>query len=50
METVYCPKCKKRLIRLEPYNSDNEYEFWCDKCDIDILITDNKKEKEKEND
>ena len=42
MKTVYCPKCGKQLIRLEPYESDDEYEFWCDACDIDIRITDNK--------
>ena len=41
-----CPECGKELIRLEPYET-NEFEFWCDDCNIDITIV---KSTEKEND
>lgn len=36
-----CPVCGKELIRLEPFESDESYEyceFWCDVCDVDISI------------
>lgn len=36
-----CPVCGKELIRLEPFESDEAYEyhdFWCDTCDVDIRI------------
>lgn len=39
-----CPICGKQLIRLEPYE-DNEYEFWCDTCNIDIKITESMEDK-----
>ena len=45
MDKVNCPKCGRGLIRLEPFE-DDIYEFWCDKCDLDIKITNNKTEKE----
>ena len=35
-----CPYCGKKLIRLEPYE-EGIYEFWCDDCDLDIMMTDN---------
>lgn len=40
MEHVNCPKCGKELIRLEPYET-GIYEFWCDYCNLDIVVTDN---------
>lgn len=45
-----CPECGKELIRLEPYE-DGFYDFWCDKCNIDIYIVKNNEveEAEKEN-
>lgn len=42
---INCPSCSKGLIRLEPFE-EGEYQFWCDKCNIDIVITENN---EKEN-
>lgn len=52
-----CPVCGKELIRLEPYEEPNngiQFNYWCDKCDIDIVITAPKtildELKEKEND
>lgn len=41
MKRYNCPVCNKELIRLEPLKN-NVYEFWCDDCDIDIVITKNK--------
>lgn len=40
MKKIYCPKCGKELIRLEPYE-EGVYEFWCDDCNIDITIEEN---------
>ena len=40
MKKCNCPVCDKELIRLEPFE-ENVYEFWCDNCDIDIIITKN---------
>ena len=56
LEKIYCPLCQQRLIRLECVNritgeigfDPGVYEYWCDKCDLDICITNNK-EQEKEN-
>lgn len=46
MNKVYCPKCGKALIRLEPYDDDDTtYDFWCDTCNLDITIVDNKQNK-----
>lgn len=45
VDKIYCPVCKKRLIRLEPFEGAR-YEFWCDTCDLDIDIHDNKEEDE----
>ena len=41
MKKYNCPTCGKELIRLEPYE-DGIYNFWCDVCNIDIHITNNK--------
>lgn len=35
-----CPKCRKELIRLEPYSTKGISEFWCDDCNIKITIDD----------
>jgi len=35
-----CPICGKELIRLEPFD-EGEYRFWCDSCNLDIIIEDN---------
>ena len=43
MKKINCPKCGKELIRLEPYDG-NVYEFWCDDCNIDIIIEDNEED------
>ena len=43
MKRMICPKCGKELIRLEPYE-EGIYEFWCDDCNLDITITENKEE------
>ena len=40
MKKCDCPECGKELIRLEPFE-DDIYDFWCDKCNIDITITKN---------
>lgn len=45
MKKLDCPRCGKELIRLEPYE-ECEYDFWCDKCNLDITIIDNDLEKE----
>lgn len=42
MKKNNCPVCNKELIRLEPFEK-NVYEFWCDDCNIDIVITKNNK-------
>ena len=41
---ISCPVCGQQLIPLEPYDDDNTRDYWCDKCNIDIHITINKKE------
>ena len=40
MKKFNCPMCNKELIRLKPFEN-GIYEFWCDKCNIDITITKN---------
>lgn len=42
MRKFWCPQCGKELVNL---NVDDESisDFWCDDCDIDISITENKK-------
>ena len=40
MKKINCPVCNKELVRLEPFE-ENVYEFWCDDCDVDIVITRN---------
>ena len=47
-KNVYCPVCKKHLIRLEPTVNDVDYMYWCDDCNIDIQITDNKAKENEE--
>lgn len=37
MKYTYCPKCKKQLIRLEPYRI-GEYRFFCDACSTEVVI------------
>ena len=39
MKNINCPKCKKELIRLQPY-TPGMYTFWCDNCDLEIIIYD----------
>ena len=41
MKKYNCPECDKELIRLEPFE-EGVYEFWCDTCNIDIVIYKNK--------
>jgi hypothetical protein len=41
VKKINCPICNKELIRLEPFEK-GIYEFWCDDCDTDIVITKNK--------
>ena len=43
MKKIYCPKCGKELIRLEPYE-EGVYEFWCDDCNIDIVVGENEED------
>lgn len=40
MKKFNCPKCGKELVRLEPYE-EGKFEYWCDKCNIDIAIENN---------
>jgi transposase-like protein len=40
MKKCNCPECGKELIRLEPF-VNGVYEFWCDDCNIDIVIIKN---------
>ena len=40
MKKFNCPVCNKELVRLEPF-VNGVYEFWCDDCNIDIVITKN---------
>ena len=47
MKKILCPICKKELIRLEPFEKDI-YKFWCDDCDIDIVITKNNEVEDKD--
>ena len=39
MNKIVCPKCGKSLINLSL--SDKEFHFWCDKCNIDIIVDTN---------
>ena len=39
---VYCPKCNKELVDLTPHLTRN-HSYWCDECDLDIEITEDKK-------
>lgn len=43
MKKFNCPVCGKELVRLEPF-VDGVYEFWCDNCNIDIVVTNNNQE------
>ena len=45
---VDCPKCRKELIRLEPYSTKGVSEFWCDDCNIKITIDDKNRDELKE--
>ena len=40
MKKFNCPVCDMELIRLEPFEK-GVYEFWCDTCNIDIVVTKN---------
>lgn len=40
MKHCDCPVCGKTLVRLEPFE-DGVYEFWCDHCNVDVVITKN---------
>ena len=41
MKKANCPNCDKELIKLN--FAKHYHEFWCDECDIDIKIWENKK-------
>jgi hypothetical protein len=43
MNKCNCPVCGKELIRLEPFETD-VCDFWCDCCNVDIVITKNNEE------
>lgn len=43
-KTIECPSCHKPLIRLGLYQP-GVYEFWCNDCDIDVVITTNENSK-----
>lgn len=47
MKKFNCPVCGKELVRLEPFEK-GVYEFWCNHCNIDIVITKNDEVEEKE--
>ena len=38
MKKIFCPICKKELIRLEPFDKKDIYKFGCDDCDMDIVV------------
>lgn len=40
LHKLSCPCCAKTLDRLEPYEPEGTYEFWCDDCGLTIIITD----------
>lgn len=44
MKKIYCPSCGKELIKLNP-DDKRKHDFWCDDCDIDITVKENKKTK-----
>ena len=39
---IDCPKCGQELIPLEPYDENGVYIYWCNVCNVDIRIDDNK--------
>jgi hypothetical protein len=44
---IDCPLCGMTLVDLnegDPDVAENEHAYWCDECDIDIAIIDNKDE------
>lgn len=49
MKKFNCPVCGRELIRLEFFKR-GIYEFWCDHCDIDIVITKNDEVEETDED
>ena len=49
MKKFNCPVCNKELIRLEPFEK-GVYAFWCDDCNIDIVVTKNDEVEEAEKD
>lgn len=49
MKKFNCPVCEKELIRLEPFKK-GVYEFWCDHCNIDIVVTKNNEVEEADED
>ena len=45
---IDCPTCGQELIPLEPFDNIGEYNYWCDKCNLDFKIfNNNEKENEK---
>jgi hypothetical protein len=39
MKNIYCPKCGKMLLNLQPLPSgEDSGSFWCDECCIDITL------------
>lgn len=42
MDKIDCPKCGKTLIKLEPDDDFTCDEFYCDNCEITILIYEEK--------
>lgn len=49
MKKFNCPVCNKELVRLEPFEK-GVYEFWCDDCNIDLVVTKNDEAEEADED
>ena len=47
LKKLNCPVCGKTLEKIS-FHEDEIFEFWCDNCDITILIYDEKIEEREE--